>query len=506
MISVKRLQKIAAGVALVVGLVMTATNIMAEGSFFKKPPAETSPAIQPSPSQESQHPPPERPEPVHRLSDVPEADGKSLGVFIAQKAGLEKISRSFLSDWFALTDCDTWLHDNKDEFAMEEHRAKAMASLGAAPAMRRVRIQFNTKLGEYTFDKHEFPLDPITKNNSFRIPVDPQCRGFYPGDSNDRFPSFFIITMTEDASWFPGLPMETQAAHTLVVQMAGNRNVVADLVVDLVDIKQNNYNNYREYPLTARPVAMFLWRDAKKAQFVGAVGQYDAGAELAQKSLSTATPPPQRPTPDQRPPNAETANSLATPSQPGQGVKINYQSEATSYVERMISYAQDGEKVISIKNEFEKLNKPKGGDNKTARKLNEEALTLIKQSKLAEAIPLLKDANKADPSDVEITNNLASVYFYFISTIDLGKAKALLVDTLLLRPDRNIAWANLGYTFAMEGNEYAATNCYINFYRFSSNKEKALQHLANGRNEQYPVLNKALTNAYQYVSNIMPMK
>ena len=97
-------------------------------------------------------------------------------------------------------------------------------------------------------------------------------------------------------------------------------------------------------------------------------------------------------------------------------------------------------------------------------------------------------------------NNLAYAYIETgIVENDFAKAKQSLVDTLYLKPERAQAWANLGRTFALEGNETAASNCYINFFRFAENKEKALSRLQGGINETHPVLGKAMLNAYSYV-------
>jgi Flp pilus assembly protein TadD len=190
-----------------------------------------------------------------------------------------------------------------------------------------------------------------------------------------------------------------------------------------------------------------------------------------------------------------------------QGVKISYESDATPYVIGMIDYARDEAKLGSSRNKLDGLPKPQRGDKARARKLNDEALALMRQSKDAEAIPILEDAHRTDPLDVEIVNNLASAYFNTsLTNNDFSKAKAKLVDTLRLKPDRNIAWANLGHAFAMEGNEFAATNCYINFYCFSKDKDKALQSLTKNTNDPNPVLSKASTNAYQYVSTSMSVR
>lgn len=221
-------------------------------------------------------------------------------------------------------------------------------------------------------------------------------------------------------------------------------------------------------------------------------------------AIAKTTTKPVRPT---APSTVSASNSLPAPPAPAHEVRINYQSEATPYVEHMINHARDTEKVISAKNEIEKLRKPQRGERKKARKLNDEAIALIVQSRDTEAIPLLEEAQRFDPLDVEITNNLASAYFNTsFSSNDYRKAKAMLVDTLNLKPTRNVAWANLGRTFAVEGDEYASTNCYINFFRFSDNKEKALQRLSDSINEPHPVLSKALANAYQHVSTNISMR
>lgn len=181
---------------------------------------------------------------------------------------------------------------------------------------------------------------------------------------------------------------------------------------------------------------------------------------------------------------------------------IQYPSDATPFVLQMLESARDTDKLFAAKSGLDGLVKPARGDRVKARKLNDSAIALIKESKDQEALPLLEEAHDTDPSDIEITNNLASTYSRIPASdnIDLNsKTKAMLVETLLLKSDRAIAWANLGRAFANEGNEKAATNCYINFFRFAENKEKALSRLQGGINESHPVLSKALTNAYSYV-------
>ena len=180
--------------------------------------------------------------------------------------------------------------------------------------------------------------------------------------------------------------------------------------------------------------------------------------------------------------------------------RINYRSEAMPYIELMIIYARDKDKTMSAMSRIDALNKPMKGNKSRARKLNDEALILTNQAKYSAAIPLLQDAHNTDPSDVEVVNNLAgAVLNASFDTYDFSRAKELFIDTLLLKPNRSIAWANLGYLFSMEGNESAATNCYINFFRFAVKQQNALKYLDNGRSHPNPVVSKAFLGAYNYV-------
>ena len=208
------------------------------------------------------------------------------------------------------------------------------------------------------------------------------------------------------------------------------------------------------------------------------------------------------------PPITEVENPEKTTPTPPTSTKelIQYSSDATPFVLQMLDSARDTEKLFVAKSGLEGLEKPAKGERKAARKLNDSAITLMGEKKYTEAIPILEDAHKTDPADIEIMNNLAYAYIEKgIVDNDFAKAKQSLVDTLHLKPERAQAWANLGRTFALEGNESAASNCYINFFRFAENKEKALSRLQSGINETNPVLGKALTNAYNYVkTNIEP--
>ncbi len=203
-------------------------------------------------------------------------------------------------------------------------------------------------------------------------------------------------------------------------------------------------------------------------------------------------------------PATETASIPKEESPPAKSSTdlIKYDSPATPFVIQMIDAARDTEKLFAAKNSLTGLGRPSKGDRKAARKLNDTAIALMSEKKYTEAIPVLQEANKTDPSDIEIMNNLAYARIEEgITENNFTQAKTALVNTLQLKPERAQAWANLGRTFALEGNETAATNCYINFFRFAENKDKALSRLQEGINETNPALSKSLTNAYSYVKS-----
>jgi Flp pilus assembly protein TadD len=190
---------------------------------------------------------------------------------------------------------------------------------------------------------------------------------------------------------------------------------------------------------------------------------------------------------------------------PIQQITLDYKSDATPLVIEMMNQARNEDKLVLFRGQLERLAKPQKGDKARARKLNDEGIALMRQSKDLEAVAVLETAHHADPSDVEISNNLASVYFNTsFDNNDFSKAKAMLVETLRLKPDRNIAWSNFGRIFAIEGNEFAAINCYINFWRFSANRGKASQYLTQGSKDPNPGISKACLDAYNYVSTAAP--
>jgi len=118
------------------------------------------------------------------------------------------------------------------------------------------------------------------------------------------------------------------------------------------------------------------------------------------------------------------------------------------------------------------------GARRQARAANERGRRALRASHVAEAVQAFQAAYTADPTDVEIINNLGYAYLF---QGDLQTAEAWLLRALVMSPGRSIAWANLGHVYAAQGNRRGAVACFAHAYRFARRKEtmrKSLEILA----------------------------
>ncbi len=180
-------------------------------------------------------------------------------------------------------------------------------------------------------------------------------------------------------------------------------------------------------------------------------------------------------------------------------LNIDSKNPASPFIQEIIEYAADFDRVQLNKIKIENLAKPPKGDRKQARKLNDQALSLINQDNRIDALPILESAYQADSGDSEIANNLASVYIATAKNNDMTKAKGMLVESLALKPDRTYAWRDLGRAFALEGNEKSAMNCFVLFYKFSKKPKIALQNLVNPSDDN-PLVKKAMLGASELIN------
>jgi hypothetical protein len=114
--------------------------------------------------------------------------------------------------------------------------------------------------------------------------------------------------------------------------------------------------------------------------------------------------------------------------------------------------------------------KPRRGDRKTARALNEKGLAEFRNNQYRSAADLLGQAARADPADVEIQSNLA-----FVALRDNQKQRALeaVIAALAMNPRRTSSWVSLSEIFVLSGHDSEATRAMLLAYEFSANKEKS---------------------------------
>ena len=131
---------------------------------------------------------------------------------------------------------------------------------------------------------------------------------------------------------------------------------------------------------------------------------------------------------------------------------------------------QNNESAIETsKQKIIAFEKPKRGNRKLARKLNDQGLSFSALNNFEDAIPVLEQAANADPSDAEILNNLGYVFY---KNGDYEKAFAVLNATVLLNPQRSNAWSLLGFLYATTNDLPKSIACFSNAYRMSKNPIK----------------------------------
>ena len=169
------------------------------------------------------------------------------------------------------------------------------------------------------------------------------------------------------------------------------------------------------------------------------------------------------------------------PAVKNETVAIVQNTSATkSSVMQMLDSAVDNggvgheSEIQEAKLKIESSPKPKKGNKKAARKINDEGHALLNKQDIDGAVAKFSEAHRLDASDVEIANNLG---FAYLKQKNLELAQQMLIATLLLAPDRAAAWSNLGDVFALSGDERKAVACYANTYRFSKDMAKTHQFM-----------------------------
>jgi len=118
---------------------------------------------------------------------------------------------------------------------------------------------------------------------------------------------------------------------------------------------------------------------------------------------------------------------------------------------------------------------PQRGQRRTARQLNDEGLGKMAQHQFAEAADLFKAAVSADPSDLEILNNLGHA---LVSAGQFSEAADVLDGVLTRAPERSPAWINLAEGFAAADLEPASVSSLRLAAYFSKDRNRTAEYLA----------------------------
>jgi Flp pilus assembly protein TadD len=134
------------------------------------------------------------------------------------------------------------------------------------------------------------------------------------------------------------------------------------------------------------------------------------------------------------------------------------------------------------------------GRRKQARDTNGKGLEYIRAGQWSEAVQAFQAAYTADPTDIEIINNLGYAH---LRHGNAPAAEPVLLRALIFAPGRSSAWANLGETYAKQGNLQAAVACFANAYRFSGNQDTTRTFLQTLSEDQDDKVRTAARQALQ---------
>lgn len=154
-------------------------------------------------------------------------------------------------------------------------------------------------------------------------------------------------------------------------------------------------------------------------------------------------------------------------------------AQEVDLIGKMISIASENggarriEELNSLKQKLDALPKPERGNRRAAQVENEKGLEVLKDKQYEQAKQHFLAAQKIDPSNVEIVNNLGFVY---LKLSDFQNALLALAQTIRLSPGRSNAWVNLAEIFALNDKPQEAVACYALTFHFSQNRDKTKRY------------------------------
>jgi tetratricopeptide (TPR) repeat protein len=196
----------------------------------------------------------------------------------------------------------------------------------------------------------------------------------------------------------------------------------------------------------------------------------------AAPAAQPAATPQEVPSPGTGQPGGSAATTEAEAS-PKTSTENSKPSSSANFVSGLVQAVnsgnwQDVDKLVALNKASSQP--PERGDRKAARAANTQGLAFLGRQEYEAAITAFSDGVKADPSDVEVLNNLGFAYLASNRSTDGIKT---LVDLLSATPDRSSAWANLSEGLSQISNENGSLGALRLAVRFSANRDRTTEYL-----------------------------
>ena len=200
---------------------------------------------------------------------------------------------------------------------------------------------------------------------------------------------------------------------------------------------------------------------ASTSPALDSVNSQAAGAAQTPVAPQSTTPSTEQPS-NQNQPGAPEPPAAASNVAPGAAVETLIQAAMSGDATRLEALIRDLESGPA----------PAAGNRGEARQINDQALSLLRDKRYDEAIPVLEQARLADESDVEVVGNLADT---LMRAGKLDEAWRMALVGLRLAPRRTVSWSTLGMLSAKREDPAVAVACLVAGYRFSNVQPTTLE-------------------------------
>ena len=154
----------------------------------------------------------------------------------------------------------------------------------------------------------------------------------------------------------------------------------------------------------------------------------------------------------------------------------------------------DSQTAVALTERLTALPTVPRGARSAARKANDRGIAALRANDNATAVAALRDAVRADPSDVEVIDNLG--YAYNLSG-DLEAAEFWARVALAVAPARSSAWLNLGLAAGQQGDESTSLGAMLLAHKYSGRPDRTIKAIQDvmGRANSTPEMRSAAERA-----------